>query len=46
MMTDQHAFVSTSVCEQSGERACCDGDTLVTERPEIVCEMQGHRVMV
>lgn len=45
MMTDQH-FVSTSVCEQSGERACCDCDMLITERPEIVCEMRGHRVMV
>lgn len=46
MMTDQHAFVSTSVCEQSGEWACCDCDTLITERLEIVCEMRGHRVMV
>ena len=37
MMTDQHVFASTSVCEQSGERGRCDRDTLIMERPEIVC---------
>lgn len=41
-MSDQHSFVSASVCEWSGERACCDRDTLIMNRPEIVC--MGCRV--
>lgn len=36
-MTDQRALVSTSVCERSGERGCCERDALIMEPPEIVC---------